>query len=796
MEILELHEERTELIIKTMFEKRNLVPVLGAGFSKGAPTLHASVPDAEQFRRTMLEVLKKEVGKDADYLKDGKFAEVAEYFLNPQFVRTFTVKEVIQKYFTEVTLNGLRKAFLRCPWPYVYTLNIDDAIERNSNFKNKVVPNRPISATARQLSCVYKVHGDAAEELIYEEPSKIIFSTAQYVRSLTTNKSMLTSLKTDLTEQNTLFVGCSLDQEIDLLYALAEYSDTFPKGRLSIFATSSVPNRFEKARLASHGINAILLVPDYDLFYETIAHWGKLAEKQTLSFIAPHLAEATIRRLNQDRITNLSFLLKDPSGFKTGMDAMIPAFYVQRDLENAILRSTDMAPITLIKGRRYSGKTLLLRSLTSSAKSRKTYLFGSDMRISEEVLDELLCIKNGLVIFDTNVLTPESASYLVKHLETFIHNRSAVVVAVNRTEPDVVGTLVRYIDDDAEFELPPKLSRHELNELNGKLDALGILQFDYGRTLLDNTFNLLEQYPQMKSDLSKTQNLSEKEVELLLITAVADKAYSSLATALQIRTTELFLLAEKLAPVIEVVDTSRSELKETNSRHKIIANSKVGLSSQIRSITAEKGFRWLSERISNTVRCLVDLPKFASIGHSMYMFDAINYVLSQTSDESEVPGYRPVVLSLYERLQPILNRSADYWLQRAKATLNLENRKDALLDGVDYAMKAYREAERARTVDNAEFTIALLYGKLCTVTQFRDVDYIKSAVQWFSRAINNYYRNPNYVRTMIEGNRYGKNSFHQLCDFLEGEVTQVSLLPLRNDIRFLLNVRQNWHLRA
>jgi len=370
-----------------------------------------------------------------------------------------------------------------------------------------------------------------------------------------------------------------------------------------------------------------------------------------------------------------------------------------------------------------------------------------------------------------------------------------VVVAVNRTEPDIIGTIVRHIDDEADFELQSRLFRQECDKLNSKLDALGIRRFDYRRTLLDNTFSLLEQYPQIKSDLAKAQKLSESEVEVLLVAAIADKAYSSLATALEIRTTDLFSLCEKLAPVIEAVETSRSELRDTNSRHKIVVNSKVGLSLQIRSLTTERGFNWLSERISNTVRCLINLPQFSSIGHSMYMFDAINYVLAQTSDESEGTGYRPVVLSLYKNLQPILNTSADYWLQRAKAILTLENRKEALLEGIDYAMKAYHEAERERTVDNAEFTIALLYGKLCVATRFNDVEYIKGAIQCFSQAVRNYHRNPHYVQTMLEGNRYRKNSFHQLCDFL-AEVTAVSLLPLRDDIQYLLSVRQTWRPRV
>ena len=165
----------------------------------------------------MLTELQRHAGPDAAELSSKDFATVATFFLNPVFVPVTVAKNFIRKHFVGVKLDKARSHFLECPWPYVYTLNIDDAVESNSRFNHKVVPNRFISAIAKSLNCVYKVPGDAADELLYDEPSKIIFSTPQYVRSLITNTSMLNNLKTELLEQNTLFIGCSLTNEIDLL---------------------------------------------------------------------------------------------------------------------------------------------------------------------------------------------------------------------------------------------------------------------------------------------------------------------------------------------------------------------------------------------------------------------------------------------------------------------------------------------------------------------------------------------------------------------------------------------------
>src|ERR1035441_1647850 len=151
MELIRLDDAPTKALFETMFRQRSLVPVLGAGFSKGAATEHAHVPDASEFARTMLKCLQANVGPDAASLSDRGFAEIAEYFLNPDFVPAADAKELIRRHFIGVKLDEIRRSFLRSQWPYIYTLNIDDAIESNSAFKNKVVPSRPISETAKTL---------------------------------------------------------------------------------------------------------------------------------------------------------------------------------------------------------------------------------------------------------------------------------------------------------------------------------------------------------------------------------------------------------------------------------------------------------------------------------------------------------------------------------------------------------------------------------------------------------------------------------------------------------------------
>lgn len=784
MQILKLDEHQTREIVTSMLQQRNLVPILGAGFSKGQKSKNAEVPDSNKFREVMLTALRHHVGKDANDLNNG-FDVIAEHFLNPNFVPTNEVKKIIENYFTGVILTESRRNFLSCPWPYIYTLNIDDAIELNSMFTNKVLPNRKISEVSKDLNCVFKIHGDAAEELIYDEPSKIIFSTGQYVKSLTKNLSMLNFLKTDLVEQNTIFVGCSLRKEIDLLYALAEYEGSFPPGRRSIYVSTLKPNIFEMANLASHGVNSILLTPNYEQFYDRFASWGSQAKRNFPSLISLYRPKRFSVNDKESHQKNLRFLLRA----RSSSEADIPDFFIHRDLEGQVFKIIESHPLLLVWGRRYSGKTLLLKGIAESAKARKVYFFASQSNVSNEIIDEIADVKNGLFLFDSNALSPVSIEYLMKKIELIKENASTIIVAANKTEPEIVGIMRRNLEEEAELEIPSRFSQKEVNELNKRLDQLGISKFNPKDTILNNTYNLLKLYQAVKSELEMECKLSEREAEILLVVGVLDKAYSSMATALEVRTPELFKFCEKLAPIIEISTTSRAESKESHSKYKVVVNAPTGVTIQIQNLIKEKGFNWLSDRIANLVERFIKVKSFRYLARTVYMFDTINYLLPQEADGQ---GYRPTVLSLYQNLQPLLNGSSDYWLQRAKAILRLESREEAVLLGIDYALKAHVDATRERTVDNAEFTVALLYGKLAKITQYKNISYVKHSIEWFSRAINNYQRNSHYVRSMLEGDGFRRNSFHQLCDFLEGEVTQRELLPLRNDINFLIDRRRQW----
>ena len=102
-------------------------------------------------------------------------------------------------------------------WPFAFTLNVDDGIERNSDF-SPILPFHIFRRNERK-KIIYKLHGDAQTEYKYKE-TNIVFDDDQYLQVITDdkNKAMRESFSSAYRDFNLLFIGCSLDEESDIKY--------------------------------------------------------------------------------------------------------------------------------------------------------------------------------------------------------------------------------------------------------------------------------------------------------------------------------------------------------------------------------------------------------------------------------------------------------------------------------------------------------------------------------------------------------------------------------------------------
>lgn len=99
-----------------------------------------------------------------------------------------------------------KKQFLSLFSQYVYTLNIDDAIEHNCNQFNVLLPNTEIfDKYVEQYTTVFKLHGDVNFYLKNIENESIIFNKKEYIESIKKNGKMLTKLKEDFADKNIIY---------------------------------------------------------------------------------------------------------------------------------------------------------------------------------------------------------------------------------------------------------------------------------------------------------------------------------------------------------------------------------------------------------------------------------------------------------------------------------------------------------------------------------------------------------------------------------------------------------------
>ena len=197
--------KEVELEIAKHIREHRLIPVLGSGFSSGSEAFNGFVPTGEEMKKYMIDIIAYYNGDDVNKkdLEKKTFSQIAIYYKTSE--TTENQKKYIRDNFTHARLDEKRTRILEIDWMYIYTLNMDDAIENNSGYKRVVCSNRRVDFSYLENNkCVIKLHGDANAHLLYQDDQSQIFDFKQYARSITTNESMLDKLRHDFTCTNLL----------------------------------------------------------------------------------------------------------------------------------------------------------------------------------------------------------------------------------------------------------------------------------------------------------------------------------------------------------------------------------------------------------------------------------------------------------------------------------------------------------------------------------------------------------------------------------------------------------------
>lgn len=726
------HDKGIEEIVKLLLEKR-LIPIFGAGFSKSSPTVgKEKVPDSNECVEIMKSLIKPYL---LEALSKDEFIEFESYNFNAtaKLMKKMLPKneylDFFRSYFTGVNLSQVKVNFLKLPWLYVFTLNIDDGIE-NTNLFTPILPyHNARKDYFKNNSLLFKLHGDAKYELKYESENNIIFDSDQYIRSLKDikNKTMCEYFSNTLKEYNLLFIGCSLQNEPDIKYIYNNIADEHFNTKKIILRTKKL-SFLEEANLQDYGITDVILVKDYGLFYADLFNAFNNIKTQEKVNEYP---------FKNPQIKNINDLdLKYFSGFKCFKEEE-NAFYktdliIERECIVAIENSLKFFNIVFVEGRRFSGKTSLICTLCEKEKWRTIFFFPSTTQEDVDViLDIINNNKSALLIFDSNSLSNE-CYFLLKDIEDILQKNDNKIIVFSNQSDNYLPEIIK----SAYFNIANSFSDKELNLLTTKTDIHALIKrkkYDTNLDYLDrikkeqgSSFNLTK--------LTLPSEYTKNEQILLLLLCVKDKIYSRDIFSLKIKYEEIKTFLKKVPILCEWLYTTKEE-SNTHSVYKLVHNSKNIILREIRKIKHDD----IITNINSIVIAFKDGDKNQKrIYHEVMQFDTLNYLFGRKK------GAGRLISKVYKNLEDLLNDDLHFWLQRSKSIYHLaSNNYDELKFAYSYAKKAYIDSNNRTLTTKAALSVSLICSLLYKLEKdsFSKIDLIEEAIKLGYEAIfSEYYR--------------------------------------------------------
>ena len=432
---MEYHDRADGIkILSALLKKRQLVPVFGSGFTKGAPARKGCVPDGEGCKELFKGLLSRYSPKAAyaDTLPDVADALYRE--LRHHRIDEDAFLMVLRDRFTGVKLSLLASQFLQLPWPFAFTINIDDGIGEKDNFY-PILPYqkaRAAKASVVQERFLYKLHGDAAYELKYEPDDNLVFHFDQYVHMLAaeTNKSIREAVSNAFLEFNLLFIGCSLSYEPDLKHIFRGL-DAWDVGKKKNFLlTRSRLLEQQAERLEDdYGITDAIVVDDYERFYTALVSVMNAEDVREEINRYPYKNPDVVPSADLKYFTGANIFDEEHNQMHTS------ELFVLREDVSAIEQLLEDHSIVFVSGGRFSGKTALLCALAARDKEDDVYFFPSRSEMDADIVQSILSSgRNRLLLFDDNALSSASFFMLRDMLIPMQQNACRTVVALNRNE--------------------------------------------------------------------------------------------------------------------------------------------------------------------------------------------------------------------------------------------------------------------------------------------------------------------------------------------------------------------------
>lgn len=767
-------------------KRKSLIPIIGSGFSRGCITENGGkVPSGQDFQIHMLEEIKKtsQFSKEEyEEIEGKKFSGISTIYNENEIVPSNQRRLYLKRNFTKVILEKPeQKSFINLDWQYIYTLNIDDAIEKNSIFTQVVYANRePNEEVFQENKCVIKLHGDVSDIITYSDSVCEIFDEVQYATSIDKNKALLTRLKHDYEYQNILYIGCSLEDEIDLVYA-SHIPSVSATNRY--FCHVGPISKVAEINLKKYGITYCVEFENYEEMYNSLVASFQEAQKVQTNELTNYCSRQIIK-LGSGFEKNSPYLFQGKSPSADNNFLTIPSFFIHRKITETIIKNMSTYTLQILRGQGCSGKTYIGIELTQLIRDRDVYLFETKDGLSDNAFYDMLSRSNLLLIFDYRSLSQDQIEYLIQHVSDLHEKNDNVILISSKSDRDL-PSILNYssnkgtLDEKLVYivDLPNMFSKEETQELNMGLVKSSFGVFDEKKSIVDNILSVSRSLTveNKYSQISPKWD-NERFVISLLLLAIKRKITSKEAVEFGIEK-ELEEQCEKATPLIEKDYSKKYEITpKENSPVKYVLNASYWLSDFLSNYVKDSvhySIVVLSfQKIIKSIIALKGTPKLCYTEKNapykdFILFDNITNVFK---DDSTLF----LIKDIYVALNDDLSTDPNYLHQRSKCFIRLSDVDKDTTKKEEYLNKALRDANAAYSIfdkryneyhndkvfisaSHALYTKALSMCHLCVLRNYVDKEMNTLALDTLILALKSPYNI--YANPKIDRYNYGDDVF-------------------------------------
>ncbi len=776
MRVVSFNEVKNELLDN--MRRGMVLPIIGSGFTRNCRSWRGIVPSGEDYKQYMLGEIKKCMDltpEDECLLEKYTFSKISSTY--HQVVPKQNQETYLRENFTKVELEDHKKNLLSLPWPYIYTLNIDDGIERGSEYQHVVYANREVKHEIFDYEkCVIKLHGDVTDMLTYQDSKCEIFTQEQYVESLRGNRILLKKLEHDGHFQNLLFVGCSLSDEIDLLSSLLTTEST-DNQNAKYLCVGRKPTGLEIVDIQRYGISHCVVFDSYDEIYTKLYELGLEAQKIREDDLDDYRS-FSIRKLSSSYQENKPYLFFGKSLRDDRHTIVLPYFFISRKESKTIRDNFSKYSLQLLVGSRCSGKTYVLADIACRIRDRDVYLFQTKDRINNQAFETLFKKENCIILIDHGVLSNQQFEIFLNNVPILKKRNIKVVIAANKSNRDVSSILKLYeLQDRIEPGVIPQIpisnrfSDDEIKILNPLLAGVNAGLFSSNRTIVDNIIETSEKLEEKNKFNAKYPKFSsERDLAALIAMGTEHKIYSLWAVQLGLDR-ELQLQFKATEPLIDYESTwSFEKSASDNSTAKYVLNAEYWLWNQLSRFASNrhnhnfivKAYQYLIREIITQVGKPDLMVGSRDSSYTDYIyFDNINQLF--TSTKSSGRDSLALIRVIYEGLNDLLSVDPHYIHQRAKCYIKSSYYEKEAKHKTEYLDKAFRDANLSVqifekryekygneklliSIDHTIYTQALILCHKCYLNNYSNIDENTSAVYMLHKSLISPYNSYSFAK--------------------------------------------------